>query len=153
MIDLRRLGHLFLAGFVVSAGASMALAAAVLTFEKLVRDPQNQHGKPHPSSYQSPPSTDLKVSGLTVSEITRNGGVRGTIENRTERRVDFVKAELGFYKTGQRLFGCTETIRIDLDPGKSTQFFVLCKEVERSALSPEIMPSLTLLGAYLGRGT
>ena len=84
-------------------------------------------------------------------EITRNGGVRGTITNNTKRKINSFNANLAFFKKEDLLYTCNETVTIDVEPGRTARFQLLCKEVERAALSTEVTPKLSLVWVYPSR--
>jgi hypothetical protein len=148
MQHIKRLLWLLLAGFTAAAGASIAIAIAIVLFQEYSDERRKTQYKPDQRNYQPPPPGEVQISGLTVIEVTRNGGVRGTITNGTKRNLKSFNANLSFFKKEELLYTCNETVMVDVEPGKSARFQLLCKEVERSALSAEITPKLSLVWVY-----
>jgi hypothetical protein len=151
MQHLKRLIWLLLAGFVTAAGASIAIAIALVSYQEYAEERRRSEYRPDPRNYQPPPPGEVKISELTVLEITRNGGVRGTITNNTKRKINSFNANLAFFKNDELLFTCNETVMVDVEPGKASRFQLLCEEVERSALSPDITPKLSIVWVYPSR--
>ena len=151
MQHIKRLLWLLLTGFVTAAGASLAITIAIVAFQNYSEERRKNEYKPDPRNYQPPPPGGVQISDLTVLEITRNGGVRGTITNNTKRKINSFNANLAFFKKEDLLYTCNETVTIDVEPGKTARFQLLCKEVERAALSTEVTPKLSLVWVYPSR--
>ena len=151
MQHLKRLLWLLLAGFASAAGVSLAIALAIVAFQSYSEERRKNEYKPDPRNYQPPPPGGVQISDLTVLEITRNGGVRGTITNNTKRKINSFNANLAFFKKEDLLYTCNETVNVEVDAGKTARFQFLCKEVERAALSPDVTPKLSLVWVYPSR--
>jgi hypothetical protein len=151
MQQLKRLLWLLLAGFMTAAGASVAVGFAVVAFHNYSDSRREKEYKPDPRNYQLPPVGGVQVSDLTLLEITRNGGVRGTITNNTKRKINSFNGNLEFLRNAELLYTCNETVLVDVESGKSARFQFLCKDVERAALSPDVVPKLTLVWVYPSR--
>lgn len=148
MQHLKRLFWLLLAGFVTAVGASLAVSIAIVAFQNYSDGRRKTEYKPDQRNYQPPPPGEVKVSDLTILEITRSGGVRGTITNNTKRKINSFNANLAFFKKEELLYTCNETISVDVELEKVARFQLLCKEVERATLSPDITPKLSLVWVY-----
>jgi hypothetical protein len=77
--------------------------------------------------------------------------VRGTLTNNTKRKINSFNANLAFFKKEDLLYTCNETVLVDVEPGKGARFQLLCKDVERAALSPDIRPQLSIVWVYPSR--
>ena len=151
MQHLKRLLWLLLAGFVTAAGASLAIAVVIIAFQSYADEHRKTAYKPDPRNYQPPTPGEVTLSDITVLEITRNGGVRGTITNKTKRKINSFNVNLGFFKKEELLYTCNETVMVDVEPGKAARFQLLCKDVERSALSADVAPKLSIVWVYPSR--
>lgn len=151
MHHLKRLLWLLIAGFFTAAGASLAFAVAIGLFEKHSDERRKAEYKPNPLNYQPPAAGKFTVSNLTLLEITRNGGVRGTIVNNTGRKINSFNADLSFFKSSELLYTCNETVLVDVEQGQSARFQFICKEVERAALTADVTPKLSVKWVYPSR--
>jgi hypothetical protein len=144
MQHIKRLLLLLTSGFFVAAGVSLAIAIAILAFQSF----SNKSNKVDPNNYQLPPSGEVLFSDTAALEITKQGGIRGTVTNNTKRKISSFRAKLEYYKKDQLLYTCNETVLVDVEPSKAAQFQLLCYDVERSALTPEMVPKLSLVWVY-----
>jgi len=151
MQHLKRLLWLFVAGFATVAGASLALGIAILAFQHYAEGRRQADNKPDPMDYQPPLPGQVVFSDLVLLEITRNGGVRGIVSNGTARKVRSFNANLAFFRKDELLYTCNETVLVSVEPGAKGQFQMLCKDVERSALTPDITPKLSVVRVYPSR--
>jgi hypothetical protein len=140
---IKRLLWLLTSGFFVAAGVSLAIAIAILAFPSY----SDKRNKVDPNNYQLPPSGEVLFSDIAALEITKQGGIRGTVTNNTKRKISSFRAKLEYYKN-QLLYTCNETVLIDVEPSKAAQFQLLCYDVERSALTPEMVHKLSLVWVY-----
>ena len=152
MQHLKRLLWLLVAGFVTAAGASLAFAIAIEMFQNRYDERRKAEYRPNPLNYQAPPAGTITVTDLTLLEITQNGGVRGNIANTTGRKINSFNANLSFFRNDDLLYSCNETVLVEVENGKSARFQLLCKEVERSALKPDVTPRLNVVWVYPSRG-
>lgn len=151
MQHLKRLLWLAFAGFVTAAGASLAIAIAITVFGTYSQERERAAYKPDPSNYQPPVPGEVTVSDLALLEITKSGGVRGILRNDSKRKINSFRANLEFLKQNEILFSCSETVMVDVESGKSARFQLLCKEVDRAALPPDVVPRLSLVWVYPSR--
>lgn len=124
---------------------------AIISFQNYSEERRKAEHTPDPRNYQPPPPGEVKISDLTVLEITRNGGVRGTITNNSKRKINSFNADLAFLKKEDLLYTCNETVLVHVEPGKTSRFQLLCKEVERAALSSDMTPRLSIVWVYPSR--
>jgi hypothetical protein len=148
---LKRVLWLFVAGLVTAAGASLAIAFAIFAFQDYASARKHAEYKPDPLNYQPPEPGAVVVSDLVIIEVTHNGGVRGMITNNTPRKLNSFNAHLDFMRGDDLLYRCRETVMVDVEPNKSARFQLLCLDVARSALTPEVKPKLSLLWVYPSR--
>lgn len=151
MHHVKRLLWLLLAGFVTAAGASIAIALAIVAFQNYSDERRDSKYKPDPKNYQPPAPGEVLVSDLTLLEITRMGGVRGTITNGSKRKINSFNANLSFLKKEELLFTCNETVLVGVESGKTGRFQLLCKDVDRASLTPDITPRLSIVWVYPSR--
>lgn len=145
MLQFKRLLWLFIAGFVTVLGGFLAAIVGTLTLET-VKD--SRRAENIAENYQPPKTGMLEMSEPQWIEIARSGGVRGIVTNRSDVKVTSFRLNLAFVRGDTTLFQCDETIVLDVEPGKSTPYQMICSQVERAALASDIKPRLRVIWVY-----
>ena len=148
---LKRSLWMLLAGFLAAAGASVAFALAISAFQDYSESRRSRESKPNPLNYQPPAPGAVTLSDVSIIEVTHNGGVRGVIANNTPRKINSFHAYLDFMRGEDLLYRCQETAMVEVESGKSARFQMLCREVSRAALAPEVKPRLSIIWVYPSR--
>lgn len=145
---LKRLAWLFVAGFVTVAGASVALFAATAAFERNSEARNKEKYAVDPRNYQPPKVGEVIFTEIKVARLTTRGGVFGYIENRTKRDLRSFNADLSLSRNGEVLHRCAETVSVTLKSGAKATFQLLCNDLDRSKLTDDIQPSLSVNWVY-----
>jgi hypothetical protein len=150
MQHFRRLAWLFLCGFVVAAGVSVALALASLGVRAYVKSLPETYKPPNPKDYQPPQQGEMEFSDVSFIEITTSAGIQGSITNRSKRPVTSFRVDVDFKRKESLLYSCSETVVTKVEPGATKRFQFLCDKVDRRALTGDIVPHLKIGWVYHG---
>ena len=147
MHHLKRIGWLFLAGFVTAAGGATAIFVA-FWLSQLAQGERLFGREPDPRNYQPPKPGDISLVDVKLSRLTASGGVVGIIENHTKRKIRSFNADLSLAKNGAVLHRCRETVSVTVESGKSAPFSLLCRELEQSKMTDDIEAQVTFNWIY-----
>jgi hypothetical protein len=145
-----RLGWLFLCGFAVAAGVSLALALATYGARVYIKSQSETYKPPDPQDYQPPKPGELQFSDLSFTEITLSAGVQGNVINKTGRPITSFRVDVDFKRKNALLYSCSETVVLNVAPATTKRFQLICEKVDRRALTDDIKPELKVVWVYHG---
>ena len=148
MQHLKRLGWLFLAGFVAVAGGSAALILSMEVYGDRSEARAKQKYAPDPRDYLPPKPGEVVLSDLRLAKLTVRGGVYGYVENHTKRPIRSFNADLSLSKNGQVVHRCKDTASVDVGVGARSTFQLLCSDLDATKLTEDMEPTVSINWVY-----